>query len=261
MSGATQTIDSFFSEYLGCDVGEIGQGEIRIVASDRRCRREMGYASILAVWILIGGNRCAVSVQPPLLELVPRVDLEKYRCLGFQASLARKASDALDRELTISCGPVFYCTPESFRAQRLHPCHLVVADDLPSLTGIVGDYHGLDDSIREGTCFAAMYNGKPVSVSGTHAVPHLAHVIADMNVPGTLEAYRGQGFGTTAVSATTEVILAQGKIPVYMTSDNNAASIRIAKSVGYLEYGWQLRLSYCPEYREGPNDESPDIVL
>lgn len=102
---------------------------------------------------------------------------------------------------------------------------------------------------------------KPVSVSGTHAVPHLADEIADMNVPGTLEANRGQGFGKTAVSATTEAILAQGKVPIYMTSDGNIASIRTARSVGYVDYGWQLRLSYCPEYWEGQNDESPDIIL
>lgn len=261
MSGATQTIDSFFSEYLGCDIGAMEQGEMRIAASDRRCQREMGYASVFAVWILIAGNRCAMSVQHPLLELVPQLDLEKYRSLGFHESLARKASDVLGRELAISRSPIFCCTPETFRAQRLHPCRRIVANDLPSLRGIVGDYHGLDGSIREGTCFAAMHNEKPVSVSGTHAVPHLTHAIADMNVPGTLEAYRGQGFGKTAVSSTTEAALAQGKIPVYVTSDSNMASIKTARSVGYLDYGWQLKLSYCPEYWEGQDDESPDIVL
>jgi predicted GNAT family acetyltransferase len=48
--------------------------------------------------------------------------------------------------------------------------------------------------------------------------------------------FRRRGFGKAVVSAMTEALLKQGRIPVYRCSEDNIASLRLAQSVGYETY-------------------------
>ncbi len=98
------------------------------------------------------------------------------------------------------------------------------------------------ESVREGTCFAAYDGDRPVALCGVMPVPHMADRVADIALNGTLEPFRRRGFGRTVLSAVTETVQAQGRIPVYITSSHNTASIKTAGSVGFLEYGWQFRV-------------------
>ena len=60
----------------------------------------------------------------------------------------------------------------------------------------------------------------------------------------TAEKHRGQGLAASVVSAATRWILEQGKMPVYATRITNAASMSLAQSLGFTEYG-QVSHYYC----------------
>jgi hypothetical protein len=243
-------LDAFYSKYLGCDIAAIAPGETKAIASKRRYHPEMGYGSIFVVWLLITKRRCVISTQDRLIRAVEQTIgkgpiCDDYRDPQWQHSLLDSISRNLDPDLNMgsSSGPILYTTPELFRPQRLHPCRRVEEQDIPALqkSGLCDFFP--EQSRAEGTAFVAYDMGQPVALAGTHEVPHMANEVADINVPGTLEPYRKQGFGKTVVSCTTEAVLAQGKLPVYSTSDSNTASIRTAQSVGYVEYGWRFLIS------------------
>jgi predicted GNAT family acetyltransferase len=100
----------------------------------------------------------------------------------------------------------------------------------------------LIESVADGTCFAGFDGDRPVALCGVCPVPHMADRVADISLNGTLEPFRHRGFGRTVLSAVTETLLDRARLPFYITSDRNVASRRTAVSVGYVEYGWQVRV-------------------
>lgn len=241
-------LDAFFSTFLECDIARVTPGRVWVVPSDRREMKELHYSSTFALWLLTSGSRCVASVQrnlePAIARVVSRLAPGQVREVSGQRRLlgAVAAGLRLTRGLSVSSGPILFCTDRSFRRQDAHPCRRISRSDVPVLVA-AGLYDpSLDSSIAEGTCFAACEDGRPVSLAGTREVPHLADKVADMFVPGTIAARRREGFGRCAVSAATEAVLGSGRIPVYVTSDHNPASLLTARAVGYSQYGWQLRI-------------------
>jgi GNAT superfamily N-acetyltransferase len=283
-------LDSFFSEYLGCDLSKVKAGEVRVCSSSRREKPEPSYADAFPVWCFVTRNRCVVSVHPLLLGAVSRfarghaatqfrseqmaerlaaaavevlgLDTGKTGNSALPPTEGRKSgtvpqsssSDSLRysprfRRGTVpvfrashASGPVFFGPPETFCGKRLQTCRVVTEADRPALedAGLLNS--SLLESVRDGTCFAAYDGEKPAALCGVMPVPHMADHAADIALSGTLEPLRRRGFGRTVLSAVTETVQARGRIPFYITSSHNTASIKTAASVGYLEYGWQFRV-------------------
>ncbi|MEO0082279.1 MAG: hypothetical protein ABIL25_08315 [candidate division WOR-3 bacterium] len=241
-------LDDFFSEYLGCDLSLVPPGKTVITASSRRERPELLYGYTFPLWMILTQSRCAISVQGRLLRAVSGL----ARTIGLanlrRPEAARRFVVAATRVLGIrarvssSSGPIFYCLRENLRFWQVHPCRPIEPDDIPTIaaTGMAGSW--LEHSVHERTAFAAYHGKRPVSIAGTFPVPHMADRVADIAVPGTIEEFRNQGFGRTAVAHTTRAVLELGRIPVYSTSDANVASQRTALATGYFEYGWQFRV-------------------
>jgi hypothetical protein len=241
-------LDAFFSVYLGCDIGEMAPGETRVVASARRERAELRYTEPFALWMIVAQSRCAVSVRGELMRAVTRIvrplGIERMRDPQAAQRLVIAATKTLGigRKMTTTAGPILYCTVNTLRMWKKHDCRQVTSLDVPVIeqTGLYGP--SLDLSVDEGTCFAAWSGDHPVSLAGTYPVPHMPDAVADMNVSGTIEEYRNQGFGRTVVSHATRAALDLGLVPVYMTADSNVQSKRTARAVGYRAYGWQFQV-------------------
>ena len=58
----------------------------------------------------------------------------------------------------------------------------------------------------------------------------------------TLEGYRGRGYAPTVVTAWAQVMRATGRVPLYSTSWDNAASRAVARKLGLIQYGADLSL-------------------
>lgn len=91
---------------------------------------------------------------------------------------------------------------------------------------------------------AIVEDGYPVSVC---FCARRSHEAAEAGLE-TAEAYRGRGYGPRVAAAWALAVRASGRIPLYSTSWNNAASLAVARKLGLIVYasGWSLHDS--PEY-------------
>jgi GNAT superfamily N-acetyltransferase len=91
-----------------------------------------------------------------------------------------------------------------------------------------------------GRKFAILREGRAVTSAGiapiVHKTPRRCGVMAIAGV-STESRYRRMGFGKRLVSHVTELILADGHLPMYWTSPDNLASQALAKALGYWQYG------------------------
>ncbi|MGQ9678314.1 MAG: GNAT family N-acetyltransferase [bacterium] len=253
MGETIAVIDGFFSTYLECDLSNVTPGVVWVVPSDRRDAAEPFHDNIIALWLIASGNRCVVSVQrgleEPVKRVVSRMALGDFRTPYGQKTLLGVVGAKLKHssEVAGNSGPIFFATVTTFRNIATDLCRLVTPADIPALqvVGLYGRY--LDKSIAEGTCFAAFDGAEPVAVAGTWEIPHMADQVAELCVPGTIPARRREGFGKQVVACTTRAVLKSGRVPIYLTSDLNFASIATARAVGYQPYGWQFRAEVVPK--------------
>jgi RimJ/RimL family protein N-acetyltransferase len=61
----------------------------------------------------------------------------------------------------------------------------------------------------------------------------------------THPAFRGQGYATAGVSSLTQTILERTLVPQYRTLEGNAASMAIAKRLGFLHYATSLAVRFA----------------
>ena len=253
MGWPPEVIDSFFAEYLGCDLAAMGPGEVVVAGSSRRYGPEPHHGHVFPLWLVASGNRCAISVQKELVWPVQQVtkgaDVEGLTGSAGRALLAQTVARLLkvDGRTTTGSGPILYCTSGSLRVWDTRPCRPLTSQDMAEATasGLYEPY--LRASVADGTCYVALDDSRPVSISGTWPAAHMAAEIADVCMPGTLETHRRQGYAKTALSHTTRAILDAGRVPVYITSDRNKASIATANSVGYAQYGWEFRVQLAAD--------------
>ena len=58
-------------------------------------------------------------------------------------------------------------------------------------------------------------------------------LIGTISIAGTKERYRRQGYGRAVVSAATEYILRQGRVPIYGTVRSNVPALRMIRPLGF----------------------------
>ncbi len=75
---------------------------------------------------------------------------------------------------------------------------------------------------------AVVRDGEPVALCSS---VRLRRDAAEAGVH-TAEAWRGRGFGRAVVAAWRDAVLAEGRVPWYSTSWDNAASLGVARSLG-----------------------------
>jgi hypothetical protein len=241
-------LDAYFSVCLGCDIGAVGPGETHVAVSSRRETRELHYADVFPIWCFVTQNRCVVSVHRRLLGTISKLVSgwvgPQFRGETAAERLTAAVTKELEPDLDVSyaAGPVLFCPLETCQSARLRLCRAVTNADGPALDSAGLLDSSLTESVADGTCFAGFHGDQPVALCGVCPVPHMADRVGDITLNGTLEPFRHQGFGRAVLSAVTETLHTRGRLPFYITSDHNVASRRTAASVGYVEYGWQVRV-------------------
>ncbi len=268
MSGTVQQIlDRFFSVYLECDLSNVTPGRAWIIPSNRREIPELHYENPFPLWLIATGSRCVISVQPaleaPLKKLIARMPLAIFHLPQGRRMMLETVARALNASGRVSAvsGPILFATRGTFRSVELHPCRPITTADIPALQK-AGLYDTcLNKSIAEGTCYAAFDGASPVSLAGTWEVPHLQDQIAEMCVPGTIPSKRREGYGKSCLSFATRAVINSGRIPLYLTSDLNPASIATARAVGYQPYGRQFRIEIATTETPPPTFSLPQAPI
>lgn len=87
--------------------------------------------------------------------------------------------------------------------------------------------------LREGICAAAIVDGQIVARADSGA---WTARYADIGV-ATLEAFRGRGYATAAAALVAAEARRRGRTPVWSTGEDNWASQRVARKLGFREVG------------------------
>ena len=256
MSSVTERLDAFYSEVLGCPVTDIAPGEIHVVASERRLRREEGYGVIVPFWLLLTRGRCVISVRPELAEPVQAIvrDAPDAKAL-FGAEYAGPIeevcrtvlpADVVER-LRNSHSLGFYVDQEHFRPFTVSGCRRLMTEDRELIAEMnrVSVFGCPDESVQDGTAFGVITDGKLVARSSVVPTPEATgkYVLAWPGVE-TLSDYRRRGYAKAVVSGTTETLLAQGITPAYDCAITNVGSESTARSLGYRLYSEKLSWRY-----------------
>ncbi len=140
---------------------------------------------------------------------------------------------------------VFYCDGNHLHSFRIPGCRRLRESEIESFVELkLGLYPHCDPdcqakdikrNIKDGIAFGVFHKGRLVSVSEAPAIGPMQEAIEEVGVD-TLPGYQRKGFGKAVISAMTKAILDVGRIPVYRCGAKNKASLRLAKSVGYVKY-------------------------
>jgi RimJ/RimL family protein N-acetyltransferase len=240
-----------FARQLGCRPEDLAYGNRQLVTCDpgeegnaagplmplRALRRENGWVVSVTPEAYSSANVVLQNLplhQDPLSEPARR---------SFHESLRRK------RLVTFYYyGLELYADEESFRPYHGRAVHRLTLEDLPRLQEAGHPLACQEEAMSQGDVFAIIEGGKVRSYATILRSSDEAWEIA----VSTEEPYRGRGYAKSVVSAATEAILQAGRVPIYSCDEFNAASRRVAESLGFRKYADDF---VC--LRKGRREESP----
>lgn len=86
--------------------------------------------------------------------------------------------------------------------------------------------------VAQGCVYGIYADGRLVSATDMPDVPYMADEVAEPGI-NTLEGYRRRGYARIVVGALLEHLLEMGRVPLWSCNAGNAASQRLAESVGF----------------------------
>ncbi len=240
---ARQRLDAYYAEALDLPSEAFTQPGIRLALfRNPRATTSLFRNAALIVHAPTGPDAlraCAVVAHQRLLEPLHR--LLAGRSVGslFEASALEQLTRLVRGVFpgaSISPGGALliarFAAPETFRPFRgPESAHVRRLDEhtlanLALLSRYSGGIYAL--------CGA---QGQIVSRAGVHDE---SHDVAEIGVRTEIEALRGRGLAKIVVTAATEAILAEGRVPLYVHSATNVASQKVALALGYQHYADEL---------------------
>lgn len=223
-----ERLDSFFANELGVPAAAFREPGTHIVWSAKRDEPSWG-GYLLPILLVHRSGSTVVSVSSRIhsdtVELLGsgRLTAEKIR------SLQQRVTELYPGVKRI-LGHALYCVPEEFT-----PCDLQATFEL----------RPEDPDLRE---FRTHFDG-PVfvtrnrngAISAWSALKLKTDDVWEISV-STDARYRGRGLAKVVVSTATEFILRNGRVPLYVHDESNPASRKVARSLGFKEYG---REAFC----------------
>jgi ribosomal protein S18 acetylase RimI-like enzyme len=131
-------------------------------------------------------------------------------------------------------GDVYYALNRPSADFRHHDVRELVPEDLALLDAAPPELRGCGfktslDLLREGVVACGVISGRVVAIGHTSAI---SGGYADIGVH-TAPDWRRRGFATACASMVARRVQAMGLIPVWSTSEDNPASIKIAEKLGF----------------------------
>jgi hypothetical protein len=220
------------------------------VMSVHRLRRGLAWA-----WALDG----AAVVQGTLLPEEPHVHGEDaaaiqrllagvpgWECVNAPLAIAPALAALVEQETGRPCqtGPEIYFVQERPLAvtadpevRRLGPEDLPLLERATGRLGMAGWRFGSAEALlAEGIAAGAVVAGDLAAVAFTSA---LGQAFAEVGVV-TDERFRGRGYATVAGALVCSALHQAGIVPVWSTSEENAASRRVAARLGFREVSRRL---------------------
>ncbi len=217
------TATSYWASHLGCSTEAIFAQPLSIITHGG----DLGDSD--GIFALFRGCAATISVPPDCLErlrhqlppqpLTPAIFVDAFRGSGFTV-----IGPAYIGYSEVVCPPV-------------QPVHSLTGRDVlaaGALRAVCAEAeweHG-GSLVGEHTSSGVFISSELVALAGYEV---WRGTIAHISVI-THPAFRGRGFGRSAVAHVARVALTAGLVPQYRTLQSNRASIRIAESLGFFHY-------------------------
>jgi GNAT superfamily N-acetyltransferase len=186
---------------------------------------------------LVGFGSVVESLGRVLLDLpnwsCVNLDDETARRLGpiLEADLGRPVHYLMDIYHTLD-RPVVAASHPSVRYLTVEDLGLLTAAALDVLGACLG-FGTLERLLEDGVVAGAVVDGELVAVGSTWAV---SARYADLAVV-TVSTWRGRGLATACASLVAAAIQCSGRVPVWSTGEDNVASLRVGRKLGFKEVG------------------------
>ena len=169
-----------------------------------------------------------------------------WKHLNVEQSLAGPLAVVMERETSSGVrgyGDVYHTLTEPEVNFHDPVVRELTPEDLPILKAAPAVVEGdLDTMLREGIAAGAIVAGVLVAIAHTSAI---TDAYADIGV-STLQLWQGRGLATVAASIVAGRIQDSGRTPVWSAGEDNLASLRVARKVGFVETSRRVYLSIDP---------------
>ena len=235
MSQTTDMLDEEFAGHFGCRAEDLRAGKVLAIAGGRApltvVATEAG--GIVSSSLLDRGQLAAA------VEGVPAKDLLDEACIRRLVGLLPVRSTAWQVGET---DILLYCTPETFRPCAGATTEPVRPDDVLWQEARQDEREFAEaGKTRHVDAAFAVYVG-PVRASTARLIDQGRPPFRAVGI-ATEPPFRGRGYAKACVSAATAWALERELVPLYNTQAGNAASIAVARAVGYVEYFRRLTAS------------------
>ena len=240
MSTETQRVEQYWAAFFGMQREDFLRPGITVIPHAKL----NGYHG---AWSLRHGASLTVSVPSKLLKVM------RARCAGLTVGHFQEpeTTEAVFADwLSMTVGPAFqgHLVPGEFAPYPLTYVRRIVPEDgtclqrlKTTVDPVEWEYSAL--AVDDQTVFGCFLDGLLVSACKNLMRSEDA---ADHGVV-THPNYRGRGFGKAAVSASVSHALDQDYLVIYQTLTSNAASVKIAQSLGLRQYGQSLAVRFTTE--------------
>ena len=96
--------------------------------------------------------------------------------------------------------------------------------------------------VREKKCWGAFEGEVLASAVDEPDIPYLQGIVYELGI-NTHPAFRRRGYAQKAYAAAIAHALEQGRTPLWSTTVDNVASQRLARSLGFVPFGWSVAIT------------------
>ena len=231
----------YYSYWLGTNVSIFDNTGITLIKSERRKIRQEGYSANFEVYCITKCDKLFISYNP---------DLDTTCNFHNVFTGIDCVEDVLNELNTIFPGrihhkKVFYYSvfPSNIDFQdavmlkkedyRYYRNFFTAQNPHLSPDGWLEEYFVY--LVENKFCYGIFKDEKLVSVTDSPFIPYISHIITEPGI-NTLKEYRRKGYAKAACAAFIKNALDIGKVPIWTCRHDNFASLKLAKSLGYLEF-------------------------
>jgi len=241
---ARDAVDRFFSLRLGISIADLRPREVAVGTSDRRTYAERGYGFFRLLWLFHFGDRAALSVHPGALAEVARLAWIRTPEQIIADEFMQQARQSIQSALSgcslrkVQDEVILYHPGKAPRVRTAGKIRVIVPGDEDTWVGERTYGSALEHpAARRGEAFGLFVGDELIGevVTREPSVSDMADLVAEDGIEVS-ESHRKHGHGKALLTHWTRDMQARGRVCLHSTGIANAASIALAKSIGYVEY-------------------------
>lgn len=226
--------EEYYSHFCGIDLSELEQGTYFVCSAARDIKLET-FGCKYAIYLLEKDGLCAAAYSPKhagFMEQLKKYSIEDIiSALNQRFQLKKMKLMVFAQELITDYGGAKILSPTDY---PLYESFFREAYPNSDPSGWLREY--FMEKSGKGYFTGYLHDGRLLSVCDSPDMPYMEGRIQHTGIK-TLEAERRKGYASRAAALAAHSLLEKGVCPQWECSADNIASIGLAKTIGYSEYG------------------------